>query len=713
MVSMAPSKQQIYHILISLLICNTFFSNVLTDVALEVPRTIPECYAKDGDIILGHLLPIRTRGAGHVCIKELHSDYIMQYVEAFVYAIQKINLNHNILSNISLGFVILDDCASTLQSLGKALFFTPLKGYDAPITDTICSRGLRHFKVAGLVGPDTSGQSVLVGSLFSVFQIPVLSEFATANELSDKSRFEYLSRMVSPDRFQAQAMLDILSHFSWIYVSLLYTEGSYGESGAKEIENGIKELDICLAVSKKIPSDATKEDYNDIIQNIYKYAKAKVVLMFVSYEDGKNIFESVEDAGLTGHFLWLGSDTFSYYDFGPGSNGSLSLNPIFGHAPDFIEHYLKLTPANNADNPWFPELWEERLQCTWNTSWGNKSCYLYEDMPLTNQPLARGMTLSIDSVNVFSYALDQMIKDNCPLAFRNQSLLDNCISGSVLLKYLRNVSFEGISGKVQFNKQGDRRGHFEIMQYLYTDIGGKHTVALWDGERGKVYVDNERMDWTAYQGVNVKGSDAEVPLEAVCSKPCEWREARIQLDVQCCWLCQKCRPNEYLATNATHCIMCPQTTWPNEHDDSTPCLNIPPTFLRWVDPVGIGLIILSIIGVFGCSAVSIVFVQQRNTKLIKASSRQLTTVILFGIILAFSFVFAFLAKPSLNPCIISRYGFHLSVCLIYSPLLVKTNRIYRIFKIGKHGNKTMTFISNRSQLIITGTLIVTQVNTSL
>ena len=50
-------------------------------------------------------------------------------------------------------------------------------------------------------------------------------------ELSDKSRFEYFSRVVPSDRYQAQAMVDIVHSLGWTYVSTLADEGNYGEKG--------------------------------------------------------------------------------------------------------------------------------------------------------------------------------------------------------------------------------------------------------------------------------------------------------------------------------------------------------------------------------------------------------------------------------------------------------------------------------------------------
>ena len=67
-------------------------------------------------------------------------------------------------------------------------------------------------------------------------QIPQISYASTAIALSDKSRFEYFSRVVPPDTLQARAMVDIVKKFGWTYVATLADEGNYGEKGIAAFE---------------------------------------------------------------------------------------------------------------------------------------------------------------------------------------------------------------------------------------------------------------------------------------------------------------------------------------------------------------------------------------------------------------------------------------------------------------------------------------------
>lgn len=49
-------------------------------------------------------------------------------------------------------------------------------------------------------------------------------------------KYPYFFRVVPSDKFQVQAMLDLLIHFRWTYVSAVISRGDYGELALKTLE---------------------------------------------------------------------------------------------------------------------------------------------------------------------------------------------------------------------------------------------------------------------------------------------------------------------------------------------------------------------------------------------------------------------------------------------------------------------------------------------
>ncbi|EPQ15747.1 Metabotropic glutamate receptor 8 [Myotis brandtii] len=72
--------------------------------------------------------------------------------------------------------------------------------------------------------------------------IPQISYASTAPELSDNTRYDFFSRVVPPDSYQAQAMVDIVTALGWNYVSTLASEGNYGESGVEAFTQISREI---------------------------------------------------------------------------------------------------------------------------------------------------------------------------------------------------------------------------------------------------------------------------------------------------------------------------------------------------------------------------------------------------------------------------------------------------------------------------------------
>lgn len=99
-------------------------------------------------------------------------------------------------------------------------------------------------------------------------QIPQISYASTAPELSDNSRYEFFSRVVPPDSYQAQAMVDIVKAMGWNYVSTLASEGNYGESG----------VDAFLQISREAGCVFSCANVNSVLEKLATAYHQAVVL---------------------------------------------------------------------------------------------------------------------------------------------------------------------------------------------------------------------------------------------------------------------------------------------------------------------------------------------------------------------------------------------------------------------------------------------------
>ena len=222
----------------------------------------------------------------------------------------------------------------------------------------------------------------------------------------------------------------------------------------------------------------------------------------------------------------------------------------------------------------------------------------------------------------------------------------------------------------------------------------------------------DQIDWTSFQHLSQQtiqiGSSFLVTPESVCSKPCKPKEYRIQQELPCCWDCRTCHVNEYII-NGTLCDECPFGEWPEEQN-ATYCVTIEKTYLKFDEWIAMFLLGMATLGLIVTIYTSGFYIANRSKKIIKATTRELCSMILTGIFLAYVSVFCYILKPTYLSCLLNRHGFNLAVILIYAPLFVKTNRVFRIFKATQRGIGKARFIDTTTQIILSVTFILVQVN---
>ena len=237
-----------------------------------------------------------------------------------------------------------------------------------------------------------------------------------------------------------------------------------------------------------------------------------------------------------------------------------------------------MTPLNANHNPWFMEKWKSHYGCSFNIAENETDCKQYEHLTLpTRNPLLYVGT-TIDSINTVVRGMHDLIKDKCPEASENKSVLKNCLEGEELLKYIKNVTFEGTSWTIKFDNLGNMLGEYEFHQHPYSRANVKGAVGCWDKVSSNITVNDTLVDWSAFRdSSDVLFNQYDAP-DSVCSYPCGPREYKQQRELACCWDCITCRNNEIINSAADGCEQCPDLYWPDE-ETATRCEPIEPQYV--------------------------------------------------------------------------------------------------------------------------------------
>ena len=447
-------------------------------------------YHQDGDINIDVVLSLRCN------TPEIRQCYYR--IEPFLMAVDEINKNAHLLTNITLGFMILNNCeASTEQRL---IQFLPDTG--PQFDENYCKNGNSHpvwFDVVGIISTTFSRESVENAYITKLQKIPLFtSAEATSDEFTDKNRFPYFFRTVSGDSKQVDFMLHFLRAMNWVYVNVIYTIGPYGENAAKQLNLKTEAFGICIEVLHMVVK-SEERTMDDAVNKLLRHQKAKVVIGF--FEHGGNLFEeAILRKNAENKFIFLGSDTV-YFNF----NGVFRVQPVrttdgsfYSRMEDFFyQRDAKLLP----EDPWICKIFADKHNCSWNISETHNTCNVIEsDEPvmefLIPQTYAdRKYVRAYDIIYLYAKGIDKTIRKNYKYeSLEDIKLLRKCIKVNLPgnMKYVEN---EG-TVKIKLDENGDAYARWRIYQ---NQNGTTVLVATYDEtEEPKLKLLMETINWSMF-----------------------------------------------------------------------------------------------------------------------------------------------------------------------------------------------------------------------
>lgn len=271
-------------------------------------------------------------------------------------------------------------------------------------------------------------------------------------------------------------MIDLMLYYNWTYVSLVYSEGSYGENGGKKIERATRTNRICIAYSTMLSSDLTDQEIAYVIHRI-RLARAKTVVLIADYEHLLQLFNHRDlVTGPPGEFICHTSDTGR--DLGKSFDGAIVMGFPIKIKPGFASEVSQMTPLTNPNNPWFTEVWQSYHNCQYKNS-NKRNYYKVDNISATNEcedvehlgmpfPAFDMSPTTFDGVNAVAYSLDILIRSKCSDVVSNKKALRECVRNHDLLSVIKNITFQGVSWPVAFDQLGDLQGQYEFKQYYST-----------------------------------------------------------------------------------------------------------------------------------------------------------------------------------------------------------------------------------------------------
>ena len=658
--------------------------NLAQSATTNFSQRVCDDHFRDGQFIIGGIVNVYEYN-DIPCSGNLTDR--LSFVEAIAYTIDLVNSRQDLLPNIDLGFEIRTDCGNEDIALWAAMTLAGSMGKLEFATTCPHNQRQTDKKVIAIVGTDRSSTSVFAAKVGGVFAIPVVSYHATSDDLSDSAKFPFFFRTVPPDKYQTNLIVDILLHFNWKYVALFYSLDSYGIHGSRQILSLAEKVGICVPITMPVSSKAS--EIKEIANSLIEHELVTVIISFSVPEYLHSVLLAIKTFNISRKFTFIGSDGWNpaedmFQHFVDVLAGGIYIEFFSQHSTGFEEHYTKLTRNNDHASQWYKRKLKQSSIIA-NCTECSKVSVL---KPHWNTQQV------INAVYAIAYALNASLQE--------ANLTTNIIDGWTLRKNLYGVTVSTNEASVQLDDNGEVAGKYLLSSWqIVNGVYQVVSIGTWDSSK-------KHSPLEIHEGLVQWGTpDNKVPV-SLCVEECKPGYVQVPLEKKCCWGCQRCNDFAIVVTDnsSAFCQDCQPTHWPNKN--YTKCLPIEPTFPHMHDIVfvlsgtatgfGFFLIILTLMGLCHYS----------EHPLIKASSRQLCRINLLGLTLSCVSVFLSFLKPTLATCVLSDAVISLAFCVTFTPILLKVNRIWRIFSL-ELGNE-LRFANNKSTITIVSLFIAAQVS---
>ncbi|XP_062992814.1 vomeronasal type-2 receptor 26-like [Elgaria multicarinata webbii] len=662
------------------------------------PLPIPHQFYQPGDLVIGgivsqvfflyNILSFMEQPAQMLHDEPLSVPKNYQHILALAFAVKEINENPNILTNISLGFHILNSY------------------YEARMTSkaTMNLLSTQHRFVPNFKCHNQNNMVALIGGCIS----------ETSANMVIISASRKTAQMVPNEAQQYMGVVRLLQHFQWTWIGLGAVDDDRGDRFLQTMVPMLSQNGICYAFIVRI----TKWDYVDKMIDVYlkhweSYGiviQSKANVIFVYGEPPS--FQALRVLLFLAPFLalpplgkvWI---VTSHWDFASLSiqkiwdmqtfHGSISFTVHLNQPLGFQTFVKRIRPFWSKGDGFIQDFWEQAFSCSLKISdvmeEDKETCTGKEELETLPGALFE-MKMTGHSYNVYNavyavaHALHAIYKSRSKhkrLAERQRLAFQN-VQPWQLHHFLSSTSFNNSAGDtVHFNVNGELVAGFDVTNWLMFPNGSvvRVKVGRWDlqASPGKeLTINDDEIVWhTSFNQV--------LPF-SVCNENCYpgYSKKKREGEKFCCYDCAPC-PKGMIShqKDMDACVNCPEDQYPNK--EQTQCIPRVLSYLSYEESLGISLTILAISLFLITILVLGTFLKHKDTPIVKANNRSFTYILLISLFLCFLCTLLFIGQPGNVVCLIRQMVFGVVFSVALSSILAKTITVLVAFMATKPGSR--------------------------
>ena len=281
-----------------------------------------------------------------------------------------------------------------------------------PSNAAVMAETLIKKNILILTGTDCSSPAVEIAKVASKYKIPVISNGANASSLSSKENYPWFIRVVTPSEEYDRYLIELAAHFKVKEIAYFYTTDAWGLGAKKVVHESVKKKNIIIKKEFGFERDTNQTMINKYMREV-KEANIKHIVVTGPTPDTARVFRAIGEYGLNkkGNTIYA-TEMISADE---------ALDVVKGSKGYFAPMTL-LSKTKQLDK--FKQSLERKLG---------------KDVDVNSKAFFYG-ALSYDHIMTIGHAIKTM-KDN-----------DVEVSRKNLMPYLRNVDFQGVTGRVYFSK---------------------------------------------------------------------------------------------------------------------------------------------------------------------------------------------------------------------------------------------------------------------
>ncbi|KAM9034762.1 vomeronasal type-2 receptor 26-like [Sarcophilus harrisii] len=624
-------------------------------------------------------------------------------VLAFMFAIEEINRNPNLLPNISLGFHVYNAYHNDERALESSLMW--LSGQGQTIPNYSCERQRKSVVV---IGGATSEMTFSMGTLLELYKLPQISYGRFDPLISDPLQFPSVYQMAPSDTSLPLGMVRLMLHFKWTWVGLVVSDDSRDEKFLRDLQEEMARNDVCVAFIEKISTSYSLNAklYQTFIFRIFR-STANVLVIYgdtnslLSLMFTKNPYVLVRRVWITtSHWDVAKKPGYIYFD---NFHGALIFSDQTSRIPEF-KHFLKtVNPARYPEDIFLKNFWNSGFGCVYkHGKEGEGICSLNASLD-TIQLSYLDITMSDQSYTVYTavYAVAWALHEMFLVRSEMESNVDRnnrIVSLHKLHYFLKNIQFNTNAGKlVVLDKKRKSLANYDILNYVTftndTEVLIKVGEFTPQAPLGQDFTIQEKaITWPRWN---------KKPPQSRCSKVCGpgFQKKAQEGRPFCCFNCDPC-PERHISnqTDADQCVKCPEDQYPNHQRNQ--CLPKMVTFLDYEEPLGMALASIAVCLSLLTALVLWVFVRYKNTPIVRANNRDLSYILLISLFFCFLCSLLFIGHPTAAHCLLRQTTFGVMFTVAVSTILAKTIIVILAFRATRPGSRSRKWMGSRAPISV-------------